>query len=389
MENDDSYILNHLGEERENYFNAVSPPLIQTSNFAFRTIAELQKATAEEREHFYYSRGANPTLEILQKKLAALDRAEDCLLFGSGAAAIFASVLANVKSGDHIISVRNPYTWAQRTFDVILPRFGVETTYIDGRDITHFENAKRPSTKLIYLESPSSWKFEIQDIAAVTTFAKRHGITTIVDNSYSTPLYQKPIVLGADFCLQSATKYLSGHSDTLGGVLTGSKEMIQRIFYSEYLTIGSGMAPFNAWLILRGLRTLKTRLERISRTTAEVVQFLKSHPRVNALHFPFDPAYPQYELAKKQMSGACGLLSFSIKGASYREISKFAESLKSFLMAVSWGGHESLVVPKCVGLKESEFKVDQPDHRLIRIYIGLEDAEYLIKDLKQALDLVA
>src|SRR3954467_3032400 len=187
-----SYILTELGEERENYFNAIAPPIMQTSNFAFKKVADMRRAFEDEMGGYLYSRGLNPTVDILRKKLAALDGAEDCLVFGSGAAAIFAGILAHVKSGDHIISVRSPYTWAQRTFDVILPRFGVTTTYVDGRGIKNFENALRPSTSLIYLESPNSWTYELQDLEAVAALARPKGIVTMIDNSYCTPLYQRP-----------------------------------------------------------------------------------------------------------------------------------------------------------------------------------------------------
>src|SRR5689334_13923210 len=240
-----SYILNELGEERENYFNAISPPIVQTSNFAFKKVADLAMGLDDEMSSYLYSRGLNPTVEILRKKMAALDGAEDSLIFNSGASAIFASILANVKSGDHVVSVRSPYTWAQRMFDVILPRFNVETTYIDGTRINNWEQATRPNTILYYLESPNSWDFALQDIEAVASLAKSKNIITIIDNSYCTPIYQNPIKMGIDLSLQTATKYIGGHSDVLGGVLSGSHDMIKRIFDSEYLNTGSGIQPFN------------------------------------------------------------------------------------------------------------------------------------------------
>src|SRR5215203_969173 len=271
--NDISYIINELAEERENYFNAIAPPIIQTSNFAFKTVADLRTAFEDEMGGYLYSRGLNPTVDILRKKLAALDGAEDCLVFNSGAAAIFAGVLANVKSGDHIISVRNPYSWAQKMFDVVLPRFGLTTTYVDGTRTENFKDALQANTSFIYLESPNSWDYALQDLEAVATIARQKGIVTMVDNSYCTPLFQRPVEMGIDLSMQTATKYISGHSDTLGGVLSGSHEMMKRIFNSEYLNIGSGIQPFNAWLLIRGLRTLPARLERISRTTQQVIQF--------------------------------------------------------------------------------------------------------------------
>ena len=381
-----SYILNELGEERENYFNAISPPIAQTSNFAFKTVADLSKAFEDEMGGYLYSRGLNPTVEILRKKLAALDGAEDCLVFNSGAAAIFAGVLANVKAGDHIVSVKAPYTWAQRMFDIVLPRFGVTTTYINGTRIENWEAATKPNTALYYLESPNSWDFALQPLKEVATLARSKKITTFIDNSYCSPLYQKPIEMGIDMAMQTATKYIGGHSDTLGGVLSGTHAMMKKIFDSEYLNIGSGIQPFNAWLLIRGLRTLPARIDRITKTSLEVLKFLKTHPKIESVIFPLDESFPQYQLAKQQMAGACGLMTMVLKTNKRTEIVKFCESLQHIMMAVSWGGHESLVIPKCSGIPVSDFDLSNPEHRYIRLYVGLEEAGYLINDLGQALE---
>jgi cystathionine beta-lyase/cystathionine gamma-synthase len=383
---DISYIINEMAEDRQQYFNAMAVPIVQTSNFVFDKVGDMRKAFADEYSTYLYSRGKNPTVDILRKKLAALDGAEDCLVFNTGASAIFAAVLANVKAGDHIVSVDKPYTWAQKMFNDILPRFNVSTTYIDGRDIENFERAILPHTTVIYLESPNSWDYALQDLTAVAELAKAEGIVTIIDNSYCTPLYQRPIDYGIDLSLQTATKYIGGHSDTLGGVLCGSKEMIEKIFNSEYMNIGSGIQPFNAWLLLRGLRTLPMRLEHISKSTLKVVSFLKQHEKVEEVIFPFDESFSQYELAKQQMQGACGLITIVIKAADVNEIEKFCETLQHFFMAVSWGGYESLLIPRCAGIPKEDFDADNKEHRMIRLYIGLEDVEYLVKDLQQALD---
>jgi cystathionine beta-lyase/cystathionine gamma-synthase len=382
MEN--SYIFNELGEDREDYFNAIAPPIIQTSNFKVNRVADLKKLFEDEYSGYLYSRGLNPTVDILRKKLAALDAAEDCLVFNSGAAAIFAAILANVKSGDHLVSVEKPYTWAQRMMTNILPRFGVTTTFIDGTDIQNFERAILPNTTLIYLESPNSWDYKLQDLSAVSELARAEGITTVIDNSYCTPLYQKPIELGIDIAMQTATKYISGHSDTLGGVLCAGRNMIRKIFDSEYLNIGSGIQPFNAWLLIRGLRTLSLRLDRITRTTEQILHYLNRAPQVDGLLFPFDEGFPQYALAKKQMKGACGLLSFYIKADSRDQIVHFCESLQHILMAVSWGGHESLIMPFCASMEPASFDPSIKEHRLMRFYVGLEDSDYLIQDMEQA-----
>jgi cystathionine beta-lyase/cystathionine gamma-synthase len=380
---DISNILNELAEDRSQYFNAVAPPIVQTSNFAFETMDKMRGAFADEMSTYLYSRGLNPTVDMLRTKLAALDGAEDCLVFNSGAAAIFAPVLANVKAGDNIVSVKNPYTWARKMFDDILPRFGVTTTYIDGTTIENFERAILPNTSLIYLESPNSWTFDLQPLAEVAALAKAEGIVTLIDNSYCSPLYQRPIALGIDMSLQSATKYIGGHSDTVAGVLSGSKAMIERIFNSEYMTVGSGIQPFNAWLLLRGLRTLQARMDRITKTTYEVVAYLKHHAQVEKIFFPFDESFAQYDLAKKQMSEACGLVTFVLKVKSVEEVETFCNSLKHILMAVSWGGYESLIVPKAAGMPRESFDIANAEHRMIRLYVGLEDATYILNDLEK------
>ncbi len=383
---DISYIINELAEDREQYFNAIAPPIIQTSNFAFPTVDALRQAFRDEMSTYLYSRGINPTVDILRTKLAALDGAEDCLVFNNGAAAIFAGVLANVQQGDHIVSVHHPYTWAAHLFDKILPRFGVTTTYVDGTRIEAFERAILPNTRLIYLESPNSWWLDIQDLRAVSELARAEGIITLIDNSYCTPLYQRPLDFGIDIAMQTATKYIGGHSDTLGGVLCGSAAMMKKIFDSEYLCVGSGIQPFNAWLLLRGLRTLPVRLDHIARTTRTVVDFLKSHPRVERLIFPLDLSFSQYALASRQMKGASGLLSFYLKADTIEAVEAFCQKLRHFRMAVSWGGHESLVIPRCASIDPADFDPGNPDHRLIRVYVGLENADYLVADLQQALE---
>jgi len=382
---DISQIINELGEDREYYFNAVAPPIMQTSNFAFNKVADLSKAFENEMGGYLYSRGLNPTVDILRKKLAALDGAEDCLVFNNGAAAIFAGIFANLKYGDHIVSVKAPYTWVQRMFDVILPRFGVTATYINGGKIENWEKATQPNTTFYYLESPNSWDFAIQPIKEVAALAKSRGIITLIDNSYCTPLYQKPVEMGIDIAMQTATKYIGGHSDTLGGVLCGSHAMMKKIFDSEYLNIGSGIQPFNAWLMIRGLRTLPARIDRITKSTAEVVQYIKQHHKVEFILFPFDETFPQYELAKKHMNGACGLFTFALKTDKRESIVRFCESLQHIMMAVSWGGHESLVIPKCAGIQPGDFDGSNREHRYIRMYVGLEESKYLIADLEQAL----
>ncbi len=383
-----SEILTHLGEDRENYFNAVAPPIIQTSNFTFPDFAALKGAFDNEMSAYLYTRGVNPTVDILRKKMAALDGAEDALILNSGASAIYCAVMSNVQAGDHVISVEKPYTWAWKLFDTILPRYGISTSYVDGTKIENFEAAIRPNTKVIYLESPNTLTFELQDLQAVAALAKHKGIVTIIDNSYCTPIYQQPIKLGIDIAIQSATKYIGGHSDTVGGVLTGSKAMIKQIFDREALNTGAFISPMNAWLLLRGLRTLKIRLQYITNSTKVLLSFLAKHHKVEKVWFPMGENAPQQNLANQQMSGACGLLSIALNVRSYEQIETFCKTLKCFLLAVSWGGHESLIMPQAAAIGKENFDPAIQKHRMIRLYIGLEDPEYLIEDLTKAFETI-
>jgi len=379
-----SYIINHLGEERDQYFNAVSPPIIQSSNFASKTVADMRHTLQNEFEEPFYTRGYNPTVGILRKKLAALEGADDALVTSSGSAACAIAVMGNLKAGDHAICVNKPYSWTNKLFNNILAGYGVETTMIDGTDPENFARAIKPNTKLIFLESPNSLTFELQDLEAVAAIAKKHSIVTVIDNSYCTPLYQQPIKMGIDITVHSATKYLNGHSDVVAGVLCGSKEMINRLFASELMTYGSIISPNDAWLMIRGLRTLPLRLERSNETTTKVVEYLENHPKVKQLYFPFSKSFPQYELAKKQMQGCGGLFSIVLNVENMEQVETFCNSLQRFLMACSWGGHESLIFPSCSLLTSQCYNHPYIKWNMIRFYVGLEDAEVLIADLEDA-----
>lgn len=379
---DISYIINHLGEERGKYFNSITPPVFQTSNFAFDSVEDLKKAIACEKESLLYSRGNNPVTDILCKKVAALEDTQQALAFSSGMAAISSAVISFVNSGDHIVSVRNNYSWTNILMTRFLPRFGVETTFVDGRQTENFEKAIKNNTRLIYLESPNSLTFEIQDIEAVATMARKYGIKTMIDNSYSSPLTQTPSSMGIDLILHSGSKYLGGHSDIVAGIACGSAEDITRIFNSEYLGLGGIISPFNSWLMLRGLRTLSARIDRISETTKKVVDYLENHQFIKEVLYPLSPRNPQYELAQKQMLKPTGLFSVRLSQNDPRKTELFVNSLKQFIIGVSWGGHESLVFP-AISFDEARTKEGYTSD-LIRFYVGLDEADSLINDLEQA-----
>ena len=379
---DISYIINHLGEEREKYSYAITPPLFQTSNFAFRNVEELKNAIADEKNSFVYSRGNNPTVEILCKKIAALEDTEEALAFASGMAAISAAIISFVNAGDHIVCVRNNYSWTNMLMTRFLTRFGVETTFVDGRNAENFKKAIRNNTRIIYLESPNSLTFELQDIEAVATIAKDAGITTLIDNSYSSPLTQSPAAMGIDIILHSASKYLGGHSDIVAGMVCGSSENILRIFKNEYMGLGGIISPFNAWLMLRGLRTLQARIDRIALTTTKVVEYLENHPLVTDVLHPLSKRHPQYNLAVRQMLKPTGLFSIRLAVSDKNKIELFVNSLRQFIIGVSWGGHESLVFP-ALSFDDQRSK-DGYSNNLIRLYIGLDEPESLVRDLDQA-----
>lgn len=381
-----SYILNHLGEERERYFGAVAPPIVQSSIFAFPSVAKMREGFGDELGHHVYTRGNNPTVEILRKKVAALEGAEDCLMFGSGAAAVSAGAIACVSGGDHVVCVARPYSWTRAVLRDLLGRFGVTTTFVDGTDASNFESALTERTRLIVLESPNSMTFEQQDLAAVAALARGRGIRTLCDNSYATPLNQSPLALGIDLVAHSATKYLNGHSDVVAGALCGSAELVREVFRGPYMTLGAILAPHDAWLMIRGLRTLPIRMQRIAATTAAVLEFLQAHPRVRQVYSPRASSNPQLALSERQLRAASGLLTIDLDAADVAAVERFCDGLTRFLMTVSWGGYESLAFPVC-----AVYPPDAPLRpagalplSLVRLSIGLEEADVLIADLEAA-----
>jgi cystathionine beta-lyase/cystathionine gamma-synthase len=378
------YILNHLGEDRSEWMQSGSPPIFMSSIFAYPDLKSMQEAIRKESEIPFYSRGTNPGLQLLEKKMAALEGGEACLLFASGSAAIAAAVCSQVKSGDHIICVDKPYSWTGKLLRNYLSRFGVESDFVQG-DEASVKAALKPNTRVLYLESPNSFTFEIQDIAALSALVKPHEIKVIIDNSYATPLFQNPLKLGADIVVHTATKYLAGHSDALGGVLICSKADREKIFAGEYMTIGGVMAPMNAWLILRGLRTLPLRLEKSAENGLKVARFLEAHPAVEKVWFPWLESFEGHLLAKKQMKGCGGLLSFTLKTDNPERVESFVNALQVFQLACSWGSYESLCYPAIASAGQGNYANGPYPINMIRLYCGLESSETLVDDLSQAL----
>jgi cystathionine beta-lyase len=377
-----SYILNQLGEE-ELLFHPASPPIYQTSLFSFPSFEALQQAITSREGHFIYTRGNNPTVALVERKIAALEKAGRAKLLSSGSAAISAAVMAFVKSGDHVICVEDCYSRARSLLETYLPRFGVECTFVEGTRPEHFEAALRPRTRLIYLESPTTFTFKLQDLQAVSRLARTRGIKTVIDNTWATPLFQNPIELGIDLVVHSLSKYLGGHSDLVAGVVAGSQEDIAHIFNTEFMQLGTVPDPLMAWLVLRGMRTLTVRMPRHFDSALHVARCLEQHPAVEQVSYPFLPSYPQHSLARRQMRGGTGLFSLRLKTRAVEDVRLFIDSLRLFRRAVSWGGYESLVFPEA-----ARHAGAPPPERVsvIRLHIGLEDKDSLLGDLTGALD---
>jgi cystathionine beta-lyase/cystathionine gamma-synthase len=381
---DISYILNHLGEDRDEYYGSVAPPIFQTTNFCFKTVSEMREKLTRELETPFYTRGYNPTVAILRKKLAALEMAEDALVFSSGSAAVAAAVMSVVKGGDHVVCIKKPYSWTSNLISKYLAKYGVTHTFVDGGEVKNFEDAITSQTKLIYLESPNSLTFEMQDIEAIAKLARNKGITTIIDNSYSSPINQNPIEMGVDIVVHSGSKYINGHSDVVCGVVCGTHERIIKMMAEEYMTIGSCISPHDAGLILRGLRTIELRVNQSAASAKKVADFLEKHPKIKQLNYPFSSKNPQLHLAEKQMKQGGGLLSIVIDAENEAAVERFCDNLKRFIMATSWGGHESLIFPLCALAASKSFDNPLP-WNMVRLYIGLENPDLLIQDLNQAL----
>jgi cystathionine beta-lyase/cystathionine gamma-synthase len=368
-------LCGHWGDTPERFLGAPAPPIYQNSLFTAPNTAAFLDRAARHPEVYDYTRCANPTTDVLEAKLAALEHAEACRCFGSGMAAVSAAVMHAVRAGSHVVAVDTLYGPARQLLTEYLPRFEVTTTFVPGRDPADFTAALRPETSLFYLESPSSLVFRQQDLAAVAAIARAHGVTTVVDNSWASPYFQNPLDFGIDLVLHSATKYLGGHSDLVAGAVMGNRERLQVIGEQEGRLIGGILDPFAAWLLLRGVRTLTVRMERHRENAGVVAAYLEAHPRIARVHYPGLASHPQQDLTARQLRGCSGLLSLELRDSSREAACRMVDGLRYFGIGVSWGGFESLAIPVALG----------PDRWAVRLHIGLETAADLLADLEQAL----
>lgn len=370
-------ICTHFGDDYHRFMGAVNPPIFQSSLF-------VQPDGQMGEGEYIYTRVSNPTTEVAEKKIAALEGGQAAKCFGSGMAAITAGIMHFIEKDCHIVTINNVYGPTRKFFESYLKKFGVEVTFVEGENLQEFEEAIQANTKLIYLESPSSLVFKLQDLEGVAKIAKDKGIGTMIDNTWATPIYQNPLSLGIDLVAHTASKYLGGHSDLVAGALVGSDALITSIANEERELFGGIMDPHQSWLLIRGIRTLMVRLREHEHNGLKIAHYLEGHSKVKCVHYPGLESHPQHTLWKKQMSGGNGLLSFELE-ATDQKIRAFIKNLNYFHLGPSWGGYESLVVAPTLGMNDKELERLALPKGLVRIHVGLENVSSLINDLASAL----
>ncbi len=381
------YICAHLGEE-EKLLQSVTPPLFLNSLFVFDSMEEYFAFNSSQNNSYMYSRCANPTVELLEKKLAAIEGAEECACFASGMAAITTSILHFMKTGDHIITIKNVYGPTRTFITENLVALGMEHDFINDNDSDGIIAAIKPNTRVIYLESPSSLVLELQDLEKIIAITKEKGIATIIDNTWAAGVYQKPFEIGIDVSVHTLSKYYGGHSDVVGGCVCSSKDTISIIKQKGRELHGGILGNFEAWQVLRSLRTFPLRLEKSSKNAQAVAEYLETKKEVRRINYPGVKSYPQYELAQKQFTGCSGLMSFEIDTSVEKTI-EFCNALSIFQRGVSWGGFESLAIMPCYKLSDEVAADRHASRNLVRLYCGLENTQDLIQDLENAFKVIA
>jgi cystathionine beta-lyase/cystathionine gamma-synthase len=370
-----------LAHDGDHAYESVVPPIAQTSLFTFGSYAEMEETYRGQKVRPTYTRGLNPTVRLFEEKMAALECGEDAIGFASGMAAISSAVLAFVQPGDRIVCVEHVYPDAYRLFQTYLKRMNVTVDYVDGRNLDAVRRAV-PGARLFYMESPTSWLMHVHDVAALAQIARDNDVLSIIDNSWASPIFQQPLTLGVDLVVHSASKYIGGHSDVVAGVVVGSSQLIGEIRSRIYPYLGGKLSPFDAWLLLRGLRTLPIRMKAHEASALHVARQLAERPDVVTVHHPgLGNTLPD------GLQGTSGLFSFEFDDSV--DIARFADALRLFKLGVSWGGHESLVVPAQVVRVQAagpnsaiDFGVSE---RIVRLHVGLEGQDVLVADLAQAI----
>jgi cystathionine gamma-synthase len=377
----------HAGEPREKYADSLTTPIVQTSTFTFKNSRHIEQYTLEGKEHFEYGRYGNPTAKIAEQRLADLEGAEDCVVFTSGMSAITTTILALVQSGDHIVITDDSYKKTLEFCNCYLNQFGIGCTIVPFGDYAALESAIKKNTRFIFSESPTNPYLNIFDLVKIKKIADRHNVLTLIDSTFSTPLNQRPIEFGMDIVLHSLTKYLAGHNDILAGAVLGKKELIDKI-RNLHKSMGGLIDPHCCYLLLRGLKTFPLRVQKQNESALKIARFLENHPRIKRVYYPFLESHPHYKIAKEQMTGGGGVVTFEIKG-NLNTAKRFLDALKLCYIAPSLGGVETLIThPALVSYydysRKDRYKLGLTD-TLFRLAVGIEDVEDLIADLERGL----
>jgi cystathionine beta-lyase/cystathionine gamma-synthase len=377
----------HGAADLEKKNGPVTTPIYQTSTFEVTDNDEQQRVTSTDR---YYTRWGNPTNTVAEETLAALEGVEGARTFASGMGAITSTILALVKSGDHIVAQRDIYGGVTKFFSEWLPKMGIVTTFVDTTDYEQHARAIRPNTRLLYLESPTNPTLRVVDMKKATALAKQHGLISMVDSTFGTPINQHPAEYGIDLVMHSGTKYLSGHADLTCGVVCGRRDLMKQLWETR-TTLGNCMDPHAAWLLIRGLKTLAVRVARQNENAQRVAEFLEQQAKVRRVHYPFLKNHPQHAIAREQMSGGGGMVTFEVEGSG-EDARRVSEAMRLFTLATSLGGVESLVsIP--VLTSHAMISAEQREkmgvtEQMVRLSVGIENADDLIADLEQALEAV-
>ena len=376
----------HAGEEKFHVGEPVGTSIARTANFTFASTEEMKRWAEGKSPAYIYTRYGNPTLAIAEKKIAALEGAEAAVVAASGTAAISAALFSVLKTGDEVIASRQLYGGSYRLLRDVFPRFGIGVRHVES-DLSGIERLAGPRTKALYIETPTNPTLRLVDVKKAAAFAQEWGLVAIIDNTFASPVLQKPLAMGFHIVVHSASKYLAGHSDVIAGAAAGSAVLIDKVRHNV-IQIGGSMDPEAAFLLIRGMKTLEIRIERQCKNAMAVAKFLEKHPKVARVHYPGLPSHPDHRLAKQQMRGFGAMLAFDHKGG-LAGARRFGDRIRVFLLAASLGGVESLAVlpiyTSHYNMSPAELQAAGVSPGTVRVSVGLEDPEDLIEDLRQAL----
>lgn len=383
--NQDLMALTHTADEYDRYLHAVVPPVFLNSLHVYDTFEEYCNVDVTKDDEFVYGRCSNPTVHILERKIAALEHGSRALAFASGMAACTSAIMAVCKAGSHIVCMKDIYQPIKRFLhNYAIPYLNFSVTYVTGNDLEEVEAAIRDNTDLMILESPATFVFRVVDLKKIADIAKKHGVKTYIDNTCLTPIFQKPLDLGIDIVMHTMSKYIGGHSDIIGGVLVSKdEELMRKIMSGMREWFGGILGPMEGWLAIRGLRTMEARLKRHQEIAMTVAEFLEKHDKVKKVNYTGLASHPQADIIKRQQTGHTSLMSFELDATPQKAV-EFINHLKLFGKGCSWGGFESLALCPLYHADQEELDFLQTDRGLIRLYCGLEGEENLLEDLEAA-----